>query len=234
MPVEVNKLYVSNALKNCFGTDLVSNPESANFLRAIAESGREIKYKANTLFTINEPEPAYLICTSGLMMLERVVLPDSRHVFGFIFPGTMIGLPNVQDERYRLKALVGSECIELNKRDIHQLFQRSPHISRMFLQVAERAIHYFLRHTVMLGKRTAVHRLADFLLQFHQCSGNDEQLYLPMSRRDISSLLGLSEETTSRAFSRLKAMGAIDIKSRYFIQIKDFALLNRVQFEAIE
>lgn len=232
MPVEIHKIYIANALKTCFGADLAANPDSPSLIRALSEHGHELKLKANSLIPSSLLEQNYLICTSGLMMLEQVCAGLQRHVFAFIFPGTLIGLPQAPDEHYQLKALVESEVIAFKKQDIQQLFQRSPHISRMFLAVSERVIHYFLRHTLMLGKRSAVQRLAYFLLQFRRCSGGEIELYLPMSRKDISSHLGLSEETTSRAFSRLKSDGAIDIKSRYFVKLLDVSLLEALQHES--
>lgn len=229
MPLDINKLYISTALKHCFGTGFLQNPESTQFLKGISDFGNERKLKTNEIISLNDPAPTYLICTSGLLMLEQTSDTQERHVFGFIFPGTLLGAPDNPGESFQLKALTDSECIELNKHKMQALFQKHPHISRLFLDVAEQTIHYFLRLAVTLGKRSAVQRLADFLLQYQRCSGADAQLYLPMSRRDISCLLGLSEETTSRAFSKLKSVGAIDIKSRYFIQILDSSLLSLQQ-----
>jgi len=50
-------------------------------------------------------------------------------------------------------------------------------------------------------------------------------LDLPVSRQQIADVLGLTIETVSRQFTRLKAEGVIDLPSRREVHIRDrFAL----------
>ena len=76
-----------------------------------------------------------------------------------------------------------------------------------------------------LGRKTAIERLASFFLRLtHHSSSEREEpgmLHLPMARTDIADYLGLTPETVSRTFGKLKALGVIALKTANDIKILD-------------
>ena len=75
-----------------------------------------------------------------------------------------------------------------------------------------------------LGRRTAMERVASFLLDLHASScpkTTTGVLKLPMTRADIADFLGLTLETVSRAFSRLKSLGVIRLPSAQEVELRD-------------
>ena len=64
-----------------------------------------------------------------------------------------------------------------------------------------------------LGCKSALEKVATFLLRIasrnRRAGRDDERLQLPMTRAEIADYLGLTIETVSRNFTRLRKAGAI-------------------------
>jgi CRP-like cAMP-binding protein len=59
-------------------------------------------------------------------------------------------------------------------------------------------------HMLLLGRRTALERVAAFIMDLDARLGRTGSIELPMSRRDIADYLGLTLETVSRSMSQLQ------------------------------
>ena len=81
-----------------------------------------------------------------------------------------------------------------------------------------------------ISTRDAGARVASFLLALahrnEQHGQSASELVLPMRRADIGDFLGLTIETVSRTFSRLKSEGVIDVDHGGYVEIIDTAALG--------
>jgi len=69
---------------------------------------------------------------------------------------------------------------------------------------------------VLLGRKTATERVSTYILNLVNGQGEKSEqtqshvfVIVPMTRSEIADYLGLTLETVSRAFSRLKRLGVI-------------------------
>ncbi|WP_202294715.1 helix-turn-helix domain-containing protein [Mesorhizobium sp. 131-2-1] len=74
-------------------------------------------------------------------------------------------------------------------------------------------------HLLVLGRQNAIERVAAFLLDMAERQGGLRQVELPMSRVDIGDYLGLTIETVSRVFTKLKEKGVIRLLSLRCVEI---------------
>jgi CRP/FNR family transcriptional regulator, nitrogen fixation regulation protein len=64
-------------------------------------------------------------------------------------------------------------------------------------------------HMLLLGRKSAMERVANFLLEMDRRLAVAGMMALPMCRRDIGDYLGLTLETVSRALSQLHNEGVL-------------------------
>jgi CRP/FNR family transcriptional regulator len=80
------------------------------------------------------------------------------------------------------------------------------------------------------GQRSATERVVSFLLAFSrraERNGHDPcQLELPMTRADIGDFLGLTIETVSRTFTKLRMLGLIELPQSNRVKLVDLEQLE--------
>ena len=81
------------------------------------------------------------------------------------------------------------------------------------LERARRELGAARDQALLLGRKTAIERLASFLLALPDADplrpSYDDHVRLPMTRGEIADYLGLTLETVSRSLTRLKRLGLV-------------------------
>ncbi|TRC99668.1 cyclic nucleotide-binding domain-containing protein [Mesorhizobium sp. WSM4303] len=92
-------------------------------------------------------------------------------------------------------------------------------MSHQLLPLALKGLTRAQEHLLVLGRQNAIERVAAFLVDLGERQGGLRQVELPMSRMDIGDYLGLTIETVSRVFTRLKDKGVIRLLNLRSIEI---------------
>ena len=78
---------------------------------------------------------------------------------------------------------------------------------------------------LLLGRKSPAEKLASFLYRLHRdgsrCGGSENRIDLAMSRTDIADYLGLTIETVSRTFTKLRNDGVIRLEGAAHVVIED-------------
>jgi CRP/FNR family nitrogen fixation transcriptional regulator len=157
----------------------------------------------------------------GTVRTYRLLADGRRQIAAFHFPGEVFGLE--ANGTHHFFAETVSAC------GIRVIDPRADaETSRHLLPIALEGLSRAQQHLLVLGRQSAVERLAAFLIDIAERQGEVDQIDLPMSRTDIGDYLGLTIETVSRAFSRLRAAGLISLKSLRCIEIADLNVLRRM------
>ncbi len=86
-----------------------------------------------------------------------------------------------------------------------------------------------LEEKILLGRKTAMERVATFLLEMDRRLAVAGMMALPMCRRDIGDYLGLTLETVSRALSQLHSQGVLG-----FSGARQIVLRNRQRLRSMD
>lgn len=163
--------------------------------------------------------------TSGALRRIRV-LPDGRRlVAGFLMPGDFIGFSGASHYRHSIEAISDSVLCSIAQADMRELCERHPGLEHELLERACVELDATRNNLMALARMTPLERLAGFLLdmaarrQRQGVGGN--QLVLPMTRADIADYLGLTVETVSRSFTKLRQDGMIAASDPHRIELLD-------------
>lgn len=171
--------------------------------------------------------------TSGQMSLS-VSMPDGRRqITDFVGPGDFIGLG--LDDGERLHDLTAETLTEVHvcrfpREGFARAMEQTPQLGRHVLGFASRRIAAAREQLLLLGRKSAVERVASFLLQAarrNEARGAPASpLSLAMTRGEIADYLGLTLETVSRGFSRLRQLGAIRLDGADRVTLPDMGKLK--------
>jgi CRP/FNR family transcriptional regulator, anaerobic regulatory protein len=183
---------------------------------------------------INEGDDALSVfnVASGSIKLYKLLADGRCQITGFLLPGDFCGIATDGTYAYSAEALEPSEICSMPRRKLEAVFSRHPELERRLLAIVSHELSVAQDQMLLLGRKNAIERLAAFLLrQSARCERIGwpaDPVQLPMSRADIADYLGLTIETVSRTFTKLKDEGAIRLPTKTVVE-----LANRERLEAL-
>jgi CRP/FNR family nitrogen fixation transcriptional regulator len=133
------------------------------------------------------------------------LLSDGRRQIGaFHLTGDVFGLENGDTHRFTAEAIIDSTVRTLKRRCIDVVAEDDPHVSHQLLVLTTQSLQRAEDHMLLLGRKSAVEKVAAFLLEMDCRLAARGIVALPMTRRDIADYLGLTIETVSRTLSMLR------------------------------
>lgn len=172
--------------------------------------------------------------TSGTVRLSRLLHDGRRQVMGFLFPGDFIGLTRRDSFAFSAEAITDTDSCNFALEDLDTLSGDNPRLQRKLYEMACSELDAAQEQMLLLGRKSALERVASFLLevrqrQLQQKDKDDEDcITLPMTRGDIADYLGLTLETVSRSFSRLRQEQVIEIRETYRVDLLDCQRLQEL------
>lgn len=165
---------------------------------------------------------------SGIVRLTRVLENGRRQVIAFGLPGEIIGFPNGDFHHTDCDVIETAEIVAHRRRSL-ETGEGDLETHDRLLRAALREITAMQDHFMMLARKSAVEKVASFLMVLSQRkgtpSGNYTTVPLPMSRADIADFLGLTVETVCRSFTLLRKNGAITLVTPQTVLVQDMQAL---------
>ncbi|MCC7633469.1 helix-turn-helix domain-containing protein [Stenotrophomonas rhizophila] len=178
-----------------------------------------------TLARAGEPRQHVYTLTGGALRLVRTLSDGRRQISGFVLPGNYLGLTGSDHHRYDIEAIADSRVCRVALPQMKDLRARFPHLERKLLQRACQELDDAHDAALSLGRLQPAEKLADFLLRLAarqaRLGENGLRVTLPMGRGDIADHLGLTMETVSRTFTKLRQQGLIALPHLNTVEILD-------------
>jgi CRP/FNR family transcriptional regulator len=162
-----------------------------------------------TVFLEDDPAEDVYEITEGVVRLCKL-LPDGRRaIVGFLYPGELAGLSSGGRYPLTAEAVTPVAARSCARRALDRAANGSPDVQRRLSAILWRELEAAQTRLVLLGRMSAIERVASFLVTLFQRERNTSRLRLPMGRLDIADYLGLTIETVSRTLTQLKRQGII-------------------------
>jgi len=158
-------------------------------------------------------------------------------VLGFPMASEMLGLDGIETQHYRTEAvaLEDSEVAVIPLPRIAHLGGNAGELQQFVYRLLSRQLAREHMQMWLLGSLGAESRVAAFLLiqgeRYGRLGYSDTSFNLRMTRLDLGSFLGLTQETVSRALSRFDESGFVQVHNKE-LRILDAEALHRIVAES--
>lgn len=186
----------------------------------------------STLVRTGDTRQYVYTLTSGALRMVRTLADGRRQITGFVLPGDYVGLTGTPRHRHDIEAIVDSQVCRTPVMEMRRMLEQYPHLERKLLQRTSMELATAQDTGLALARLQPSERLAYFLLRLAARSTRPgmpgDTVALPMGRGDIADHLGLTMETVSRTFTKLKQQQLIALPQLHLVQILDYAGLRRL------
>ena len=210
-----------------FGSiNLQASPRSCEQLQKLATK-RQIRTGETLFWEDDNVEYAYFL-TEGTMKAYKL-LPNGRsQIIRFVVAGELIASTCTTTHSCTAQALADCTILKLPRKHFEEILLADPVLMSSLRAKRSSELRQMQKQILLLGRMPAVERVSHFLLDIaeRQNPGNAEfepgfLVRLPMARADIADYLGLTIETVSRAFSKFRREGLIDLPRPNLVRLRD-------------
>jgi CRP/FNR family transcriptional regulator, nitrogen fixation regulation protein len=169
--------------------------------------------KDQTIYAEGDPADFCYRIVSGCVRTVKLMEDGRRQVVEFLLPGDLLGRDALDTHHQGAEAVTAVVLRATRRSALETLADSNPAIARRLRSLAADGMRQAWERMMLLGRKTAVERIASFVLEMAARAPRAGQagVPLPMSRADIADHLGLTMETVCRTLSCLRQEGAIGL-----------------------
>jgi len=165
--------------------------------------------------------------------LAKVFLDDGVNslVLKVVTSGNLLGLSTVSSEnqtyQYSAMTYIDSEIKQIDMQTFKQLISENPAFSKEVIAILGANSAQINGRFFCFTHKQSYGRIADILLCLADRIFKQQEFDLPLSRKDLAELCGMSQETVVRMLKKFDEEGLIQIKGKYF-RIVDYDRLKTI------
>ena len=169
---------------------------------------------------------------SGTATVEHLTEDGRKQTLGLLLPSDFIGRPGRDTALYDVTAVTEVTLCCFRRKQFEELVATTPHISQRLLEMALDELDAVRDWMFLLGRKTAREKIASFLMMYYRRTITTNTIVpgasidLTLTREAMADYLGLTLETVSRQFSKLKSDGVILLDGKRKVIIPDVRVLQ--------
>ena len=187
--------------------------------------------KGETVYRAGDGGGLLFVLHTGRVKLYRLTVNGKEQVLRLVEPGEFIGelslfssLPLTDNAQ----ALETTTMCVLQGDRLRALMAKYPSIAFKVMDELSRRLEKAENRIEDISLSSVTARVSRALLEL---SGNKKEILLPMTKGDLASQLGMTQETLSRKLAALQEEGSILLKGHRRIIIKEKAALEEISLE---
>jgi CRP/FNR family transcriptional regulator len=178
----------------------------------------------NVLFAEGDPADEVFEVLKGAVVVSRSLTGGRRQILDVVGPGRMVGFTARPAHECSAIALTATQLIAFDRFSAQNWKDEDLDFNAAVLTEIDR----LRRLASLLGRKTAIERLATFLVDLLGDGEGSQVVRLLLSRQEIADHLGLAVETVSRSFFALKQRGIIERARRTSVTVLDCSALRGI------
>ena len=221
--VHVKQLCVS---KVPFFNHLTDN----EMLKIVDNSNHRHFKKGENIYSDGDLLEYLYIVHQGRVKIYQLFESGKEQLLRILEPGEFMGelaLFTKKTLNSYAEALVDTEICTIHRDDMQRLMGEHPKIAIKILEQFSNRLDQTEKLVGQLSSKDVETRIANYLLELANEKGTTE-IVLPMSKKDLASFLGTTQETVSRRLSSFQTNGWIEQKGHRNIKIINRELLVKI------
>ncbi len=188
-----------------------------------------------TLQADGEEAVVYANLQVGVVKLVKMLADGRQQIVGLLFPPDFVGRPFGHQNRLSAEAVSDVEVCTFPRTVLEDMVKRHPELERQLFQQTLRELDEARDWLLANGRKSARERVASLLYMIathvpnvspmQARSGRSVTFDLPLTRAEMADFLGLTIETVSRQFSRLRQDRIIDVENNRHVTVPDMQCL---------
>ena len=195
-------------------------PRIAQFAPGLAFPCFTMRFSRNEeIFADEETADFAYQVVSGAVRDVRILSDGRRQIGAFYLPGDVFGLECGEMHRSSAEAIVDCEIAVVRRSVLNKAANEDDGAGRRLWAMTSRDLLRLQDHMLLLGRKSALERVASFLVEMAARGRPGRPVELAMSRTDIADYLGLTIETVSRTLTQLERDHAISMSGSRHITL---------------
>ncbi len=208
----------------------LSGEELEEFSRRVPDTHVE---QGEIFYTPMDRSEALFMLKKGRVRLYKVAPDGWEFTLAVVEAGTMFGEMALTAQRLReayAEAMEPSDICVLKSEDLESIVRGNPDVGLQMIRVLSERLRVCETRLEDIGLKEVPARLANLVLQLAESEGvmtsDGPKIPTHYTHRQLATMIGASRESVTRAFTKLRREGAVELKSRR-IYVKNVAALKR-------
>ena len=206
-------------------TTQIETRETPALAEVVARLGLAMRFgRDEQIHGQDEPVTRLFKVISGVVRTSRFTVEGRRQIGEFYYPGDVFGLEPGPLHRFAAEALADCEIAVVKRSAVRQAVGEAV-FNAAILEATSRELDMAQEHLLVLGRKSAVLRVASFLMGMAGRTAADA-VELPMGRQDMADYLGLTIETVSRTLTQLQGDNVVEFPSLRRFHVRQWPALE--------